>query len=93
MKIDRQFLPKHSNLLQTVPLVMRNLSNMFVCELVVLDSVNFSTYFGRSAILLKNPSVEYCTGVVSSACKSISVLDEQWTKVVSYVHSIFVSWD
>ncbi len=62
---------------------------MFVCELVVLDSVIFlSTLFRRSAFLLKTPLEEYCTGVVSSVCKSISALQEHCTKVVSYVHDI-----
>lgn len=72
---------------------MRNLSNMFVCELVVLDSVNFYQHiFGRSAIFTQNPLEEYCTGVVSSVCQSISALEEYRTKVVSYVQFVFVSW-
>ena len=58
---------------------------MFVCERVVLDSVNFYRHiFGRSAIFTQNPLEEYCTGVVSSVRQSISALDEYRTKVVSY---------
>lgn len=72
---------------------MRNLSNMFVCELVVLDSVNFYQHiFGRSAIFTQNPLEEYCTRVVSSVCQSISALNEHCTKVVSYVQFVLVSW-
>ena len=62
---------------------------MFVCELVVLASIIFlSTLFGRSVILLETPLEEYCTGVVSSVCKSISTIQEHCTKVVSYVHDV-----
>ena len=76
-------------LTQAVPLVPRNLSDMFVCELVVLDIVIFlSTLFRRSAILLKTSLKEYFTGVVSSVCKSISALKEHCMKVVSHVHDI-----
>ena len=62
---------------------------MFVCELVVLASEVFLLTFGRSAILLKTPLEEYCTGVVRSAYKSIFVLQEHCTKVVSYVHDVY----
>ncbi len=66
---------------------------MLASELVVLASVNFylSTLFGRSAILLKTPMEEYCNGVVSSVCKSISALHEHCTKVVSYMQLVFVT--
>ena len=70
---------------------MRNLSNMFVCELVVLDSVNFYQLFWKICYFTQNPFEEYCTGVVSSVCMSISALDEHCTKVVSYVQFAFVS--
>ena len=70
---------------------MRNLSNMFVCELVVLDSVNFYQHILEDLLFYSNPFKEYCTGVVSSVCKSISALDEHCTKVVSYVQFVFVS--
>ena len=76
---------------QTAPLVMRNLSNMFVCELLVLDSVNFYQHMLEDLLFSQNPLVEYCTGVVSDVCKSISALDKQCTKVVSYVHYVFLA--
>ena len=65
---------------------------MFVCELVVLDSVNFNQHILEDLLFSQNPLEEYCTGVVSSVCKSISALQEQCTKVVSYVLYNFVSW-
>ena len=64
---------------------------MFVCELVVLDSVNFYQHILEDLLFYSNPFEEYCTGVVSSVCKSISALDEHCTKVVSYVQFAFVS--
>ena len=55
----------------------------------MLDSVIFiSTLFRRSAFLLKSPLEVYCSGVVSSVCKSISALQVHCTKVVSYVHDV-----
>ncbi len=55
---------------------------MFVCELVVLDSVNFSVNIFLEVLLffLKTCSEEYCTGLVGSVCKSISALDEHCAK-------------
>ena len=50
-----QFLPKHSNLIQTVPLVMRNLSNMFVYELVVLDSVKCNQHMLEDLLFFSKP--------------------------------------
>ena len=70
---------------------MRNLSNMFVCELVVLDSVNFYQHSLEDLLFYSKPLKEYCTGVVSFVCKSISALDEHYTKVVSFVPLAFVS--
>ncbi len=61
---------------------------MFVCELVVLDSVFFQQIL-EDLLFYSNPFKEDCTGVVSSVCKSISALDEQCTKVVSSVHYVF----
>ncbi len=66
---------------------------MFVCELVVLESVDFSfNIFWKICYITLNPFEEYCTGVVSSVCMSISALDEHCTKMVSYVQFAFVSW-
>ena len=64
---------------------------MFVCELVVLDSVNFNQHILEDLLFNSNPFKEYCTGVVSSVCKSISALDEHCTNVVSYVQFAFAS--
>ena len=65
---------------------------MFVCELVVLDSVNFYQHILEDMLFYSNPFEEYCTGVVSPVCMSISALDEHDTKVVSYVQFDFMSW-
>ena len=65
---------------------------MFVCELVVLDCIHFYQDILEDLLFYSNPFKEYCTGVVSSLCKSIFALDKHCTKVVSYVQYAFVSW-
>ena len=64
---------------------------MFVFELVVLDSVNFYQHILEDLLFYSKPFKEYCTGVVSSVCKSMSALDEHCTKVVSFMQLAFVS--
>jgi hypothetical protein len=76
---------------QTVSLVLRNLSNMFVCELVVLTSVNFSfdTICKTCHFTQNSRGVLHWSG--ESMLKSISAQGEQCTKVVSYVHTLLCS--
>ncbi len=62
---------------------------MFVCELVVLDSVNLYQHILEDLLFYSKP-LGGVSRVVSSVCKSISALDEQCTKVVSYV--LYVFW-
>ncbi len=71
----RQFfqMPKFN---QTVSLVLRNLSMVFVCELIELASVNFSfDTIWISCILLRSQEESY-NGVVSSMLKRIFAHEE-----------------
>ena len=91
---DRQAISsKHLGLLKQFLLLWETSVTCFFVSLwcsIVLISINI---FWKICYFTQNPLEEYCTGVVSSVCKSISALDEQCTKVVSYVHYVFWHWN
>ncbi len=78
---------------QTVPLIMKNLSNMFVCELVVLDNVNFYQHILKDLLfLLKTLWRSIALEWLALCARVFPALYEHCTKVVRYVQFDFVSW-
>ena len=65
-----------------------NLNKMFVAELVVVTSVNYSYSIVWKVCLFSHTPEEYCTRVVSSAHTSIYAQEEHCNWVVSSVHDI-----
>ena len=62
---------------------------MFVCVLVLLNSVNFNYNTIWKIYYFTQTPEEYCTRVVSSVFKSIFALWEPYTKVVSSACNFF----
>ncbi len=82
-----QFLPT-PKLNQTLSLVLRNLSNMFVCDAVVLASVIFSFDTIWKICYFTQTPEEYCMGVVA-LCERVFLLQKSTAlKVVSYVNDV-----